>query len=37
VYDETLAAELAKGTPERVAIGKAKRAAMLAARKKAQG
>jgi formate hydrogenlyase subunit 6/NADH:ubiquinone oxidoreductase subunit I len=37
VYDATFAEEIAKGTPERVAIGKAKRAAMLAARRKAQG
>lgn len=37
VYDRVLAEELAKGTIERVAQGKAKRAAMLAARKKAGG
>jgi formate hydrogenlyase subunit 6/NADH:ubiquinone oxidoreductase subunit I len=37
VYDRVFAEEIAKGTLERVAQGKAKRAAMLAARKKAQG
>jgi len=37
VYDKIFAEEVAKGTPERVAQGKAKRAAMLAARKKAEG
>ncbi len=36
-YDKALAEELEKGAPERVAQGKARRAAMLAARKKAQG
>jgi formate hydrogenlyase subunit 6/NADH:ubiquinone oxidoreductase subunit I len=36
-YDRVFAEEVAKGTPERVAQGKAKRAAMLAARKKAEG
>jgi hypothetical protein len=37
VFDKTLEAELAKGTDRRVAEGQARRAAMIAARKKAAG
>jgi hypothetical protein len=37
VFDTTLAELLAKGTDRRVAEGQAKRAAMIAARKKAEG
>ncbi len=37
VFDATLAELLAKGTDRRVAEGQAKRAAMIAARKKAEG
>ena len=36
-YDRVLAEEIGKGTDRRVAEGKAKRAAIIAARKKAQG
>jgi hypothetical protein len=37
VYDKTLEELLASGTDRRIAEGKAKRAAMIAARKKAAG
>jgi hypothetical protein len=37
VFDATLADLLAKGTDRRVAEGQARRAAMIAARKKAAG
>jgi hypothetical protein len=37
VFDTTLAELLAKGTDRRVAEGQARRAAMIAARKKAEG
>jgi hypothetical protein len=36
-YERVLAEELAKGTDRRVAEGKARRAAMIEARKKAAG
>ena len=37
VFDKTLQAELAKGTDRRVAEGRARAAAIRAARRKAQG